>query len=61
MMVECLSETLNSFPEVTNQTCCFVYTLSISAKAILKQFDVPKGQDVKVLDVAAQAFANLVL
>jgi hypothetical protein len=26
---------------------------------ILKQFDVPKGQDDKVLDVAAQEFADL--
>jgi hypothetical protein len=58
-MVECLSETLNSFPGATNQMHCFVHTLSISAKAILKQFDVPKGQDDKVPDVAAQAFADL--
>ncbi|KAF8274193.1 hypothetical protein EI94DRAFT_1562176 [Lactarius quietus] len=42
-----------------NQTCCFAHTLSISAKAILKQFDIPKGQGNEVLDVAAQAFADL--
>jgi hypothetical protein len=35
------------------------HTLSISAEAILKQFDVPKEQNDKVLDVAAQAFADL--
>jgi hypothetical protein len=59
MIVEHLSETLDSFPGMTNQTRCFVHTLSISAKAILKQFDVPKEQNDKVLDVAAQAFADL--
>lgn len=58
-MVERLSKTLNSFPGVTNQTRCFVHTLSISAKAILKQFDVLKEQNDKVLDVAVQAFADL--
>ena len=39
---------------------CFVHTLSISAKAILKQFDIPKGKTLdKDLDMAAQAFADL--
>jgi hypothetical protein len=58
-MVKCLSKTIVSFPGATNQMCCFVHTLSISAKAISKQFDIPKGQHDSALDVAAQAFADL--
>ena len=55
-----LSELLNSFPGAANQTWCFAHTLSISAKAILKQFDVPKGETLdKDLDMAAWAFADL--
>lgn len=58
-MIEHLSEILDGFPGAANQTRCFAHTLSISAKAILKQFDIPKGKDDEVLDVAAQAFAEL--
>lgn len=55
-----LSELLDSFPGAANQTQCFAHTLSISAKAILKQFDIPKGKTLdKDLDVAAWAFADL--
>jgi hypothetical protein len=57
-MVAHLGEILDSFPGAANQTCCFAHTLSISAKAILKQFDLPKGNDAD-LGVAAQAFADL--
>jgi hypothetical protein len=58
-MVAHLSEVLDGFPGAANQTHCFAHTLSIAAKAILKQFDVPKGKNNEVLDVAAQAFADL--
>lgn len=58
-MVAHLSDILNSFPGATNQTCCFAHTLSITAKAILKQFDIPKGKNDEVLEVAAQAFVDL--
>ena|ERR1700677_787629 len=57
-MVAHLSEIIDSFPGATNQTRCFAHTLSISAKAILKQFDLPNGNDTD-LGVAAQAFADL--
>jgi hypothetical protein len=60
-MVEQLSDDLDSFPGAANQMCCFAHTLSISAKAILKQFDIPKGQAEEVLDGAAQAFADLAM
>ena len=58
-MVEHLSEILDEFPGASNQTRCFAHTISISAKAILKQFDVPKAKDGEVLDEAAQALADL--
>jgi len=59
-MVAHLSELLDGFPGAANQTRCFAHTLSISAKAILKQFDVPKGKTLdKDLDMVAQAFADL--
>jgi hypothetical protein len=54
-----LSEILDEFPGAANQTRCFAHTISISAKAILKQFDVPKAKDGEALDEAAQALADL--
>jgi len=58
-MVEHLSEVLDEFPGAANQTHCFAHTLNISAKAILKQFDIPKAKNGEVLDMAAQALADL--
>ena len=58
-MIAHLSNTLNSFPGTTNQMCCFAHTLSIVAKAILNQFDVPKGKADEDLDDTAQAYAKL--
>jgi hypothetical protein len=57
-MVVHLGEILDSLPGATNQTHCCLHTLSISAKAILKQFDLPKGNNAD-LGVTAQAFADL--
>ena len=60
MFLHLSSELLDSFPGAANQTRCFAHTLSISAKAILKQFDIPKGKTLdKDLDMAARAFADL--
>jgi hypothetical protein len=58
-MVEHLGEVLEKFPGAANQTRCFAHTISISAKAVLKQFDIPKVKHGKVLSVAAQALAAL--
>lgn len=58
-MIEHLSEILDEFPGAANQTRCFGHTLSISAKAIIQQFDVPKAKAGEVLDGAAQALADL--
>jgi hypothetical protein len=54
-----LGEILDTFPGVGNQTHCFAHTISISVKAILKQFDVPKKKEGKVLDKAVQVFSEM--
>jgi hypothetical protein len=58
-MVEHLGEVLEKFPGAANQTRCFAHTISISAKAVLKQFDIPKAKHGEVLSAAAQALAAL--
>ena len=60
-MIKHLSEILEGFPGVANQTHCFAHTHNISAKAILKQFDLLKGRlnkDLQV-DAAVWTFADL--
>ncbi len=59
MMIACLADQLEDFPGASNQTQCFVHTISIAAKAILKQFDIPKAKDGEDLDDVAQALADL--
>jgi hypothetical protein len=58
-MINYLVEILDDFPGGANQTRCFAHTLSISAKAILKQFDVPKANTGEALDEAASALADM--
>jgi len=58
-MIDHLSEIVDEFPGSANQTRCFAHTLNLSAKAILKQFDVPKAKSDEVLDEATQALAEL--
>lgn len=58
-MVDHLGEILDEFPGASNQTRCFAHTISISAKAILKQFDIPKTKAGEHLDQAAHALAEL--
>jgi hypothetical protein len=41
------------------QTRCFLHILNITAKVIIKQFDVPKAKNGVAMDNAAQALANL--
>jgi hypothetical protein len=58
-MIDHLSAIVEDFPGLANQTRCFSHTLNLSAKAILKQFDVPKAKSDGVLDEATQALAEL--
>ena len=59
MMISKLSEILDKFPGATNQMHCFAHTVSILAKVILKQFDVPKKKEGDMLDKAAQALSDM--
>jgi len=43
MMVSFLSTIIDDFPGAVNHTHCFAHMVNIVAKAILKQFDVPKA------------------
>jgi hypothetical protein len=58
-MIDHLSSIVEDFPGSANQTRCFSHTLNLSAKAILKQFDIPKAKSDGVLDEATQALAEL--
>jgi CHASE3 domain sensor protein len=58
-MVSELSKILDAFPGAANQMRCFAHTVSILAKAILKQFDIPKKKEGEVLDKAAQALSDM--
>ena len=58
-MVSELSTILDKFPGAANQMHCFAHTVSISAKAILKQCDIPKKKEDEVLDKAAQALSDM--
>jgi hypothetical protein len=55
-MINSLSTQLDDFPGAANQTRCFAHTVSISAKAIIQQFDAPKSKNG---DDAAEALAGL--
>jgi len=58
-LIEHLSTLVDGFPGAANQTRCFAHTINIAAKAILKQFDVPKAKPGTVLDEASQALSAL--
>jgi hypothetical protein len=45
MMINKLELLLDDFPGPANQTRCFLHILSITAKSIIKQFDVPKAKN----------------
>jgi hypothetical protein len=59
LMIEHLADRLEDFPGASNQTRCFLHILSITAKAIIKQFDVPKTKNDSAVDEVAQALARL--
>jgi len=54
-----LERVLFDFPGTANQTWCFVHTINLYAKSILKHFDLPKKDEKDTLDYAANALANL--
>ena len=61
-MFDQLELLLDNFPGPANQTRCFLHILSITAKSIIKQFDVPKtknGPSDMVTDAVALALAKI--
>jgi hypothetical protein len=58
-MIEHLSMNLEDVPSASNQTRYFLHILNITAKVIIKQFDVPKAKNGVAMDEAAQALASL--
>jgi hypothetical protein len=59
-MIEYLSSILDDFPGPANQTCCFVHTVNLIVKSILKPFDVRKQRDFRAFNDAAHALADLI-
>ena len=54
-----LGKVLVDFPGAANQIQCFVHTINLCAKSILKHFSLPKNNDKDTLDHAANALADL--
>jgi hypothetical protein len=59
VMIDALAELIVAFPGAANRTRCFTHILNLVVKAILHQFDVPKGKEGETLDVASQALVDL--
>ena len=59
-MIKYLGNALEEFPGPANQTRCFVHTVNLIARAILKPFEEPKKKkDAQAFNEAAQALSNL--
>jgi hypothetical protein len=58
-MVQYLGNTLDEFPGPANQTWCFVHTVNLIAKSILKSLDVQKIKDICEFNDVTQALADL--
>ena len=57
-MIKYLSSSLVDFPGPANQTRCFVHTVNLIAKSILKPFDVRKMEDVQAFNEVAHALSD---
>ena len=57
-MIQYLSDSLDEFPRPANQTQCFVHTVNLIAKSILKPFDAQKEKDIQSFNDVAQALAD---
>ncbi len=54
-----LGKVLIDFSGMANQTQCFVHTINLHAKSILKHFNLSKNNDKDTLDHIANVLANL--
>lgn len=50
VMVDNLVEALPSFPRKANHTRCFLHTINLVAKSLLKEFDMTKKEATQALD-----------
>ena len=57
-MIQYLSGTLDEFPGPANQTRCFVHTINLIAKSILKPFDIRKMKNIREFNDVAHALAD---
>ena len=57
-IIQYLGDALNEFPGPANQTQCFVHTVNLVAKAILKPFDVQRTKDINEFNNVIQTLAN---
>ena len=59
-MIKYLGNALEEFPGPANQTWCFVHTVNLIARVILKPFEeLKKKEDVQAFNKVAQALSNL--
>lgn len=58
-MIWYLGETLKGFSGPANQTQCFVHTINLIAKSILKPFKTRKTKDIQVFNGITQAIAGV--
>lgn len=59
LMIQYLGNALDDFPGPTNQTRCFVHTVNLIAKSILKPFDTQKTNEIRSFNDVAHALADL--
>jgi len=57
-MIKYLGNTLDEFPGPANQTWCFVHTINLIARSILKPFEEPKKKDVQAFNDMAKFLSN---
>ena len=57
-MIKYLGDALDEFPGAANQTRCFVHTVNLITKSILKPFDTRKAKDLSEFSNVAQALAE---
>jgi len=58
-MIWFLSTSLDDFPGPANQMQCFVHTVNLIARLIMKPFDAQKAKDIEEFNDAVHALANL--
>ena len=57
-MIQYLSDALDEFPGPANQTRCFVHTVNLIAKLILRPFDIRRMKDIHEFNDIAHALAE---